>query len=77
PKLWKYLAETMARIQDNQPTLRRPFENSVYPAFSSNLGPSTVTFEHCDSHNLAHGVCPVTSSGKFNHKTGGQETATT
>jgi hypothetical protein len=61
----------MARIQDNQPTLRPPFENSVYPAFSSNLGPSTVTFEHCDSHNLAHGVCPVTSFGKFNHKTGG------
>lgn len=65
------MAHTMAGIQENQPTLRRPFENSVYPAFSANLGPNTVTFQHCDGHNLAHGVCPITSFGKFNHKIGG------
>ncbi|KAJ7865905.1 hypothetical protein B0H14DRAFT_3133297 [Mycena olivaceomarginata] len=71
PKLWQYMAHTMEGIQENQPTLRRPFENSVYPAFSANLGPNTVTFEHCDGHNFAHGVCPITSFGKFNHKIGG------
>ncbi|KAJ7853157.1 hypothetical protein B0H14DRAFT_3655328 [Mycena olivaceomarginata] len=71
PKLWQYMAHTMEGIQENQPTLRRPFENSVYPAFSANLGPNTVTFQHCDGHNLAHGVCPITSFGKFNHKIGG------
>ncbi|KAJ7824360.1 hypothetical protein B0H14DRAFT_2823857 [Mycena olivaceomarginata] len=54
PKLWQYMAHTMEGIQENQPTLRRPFENS-----------------HCDGHNLAHGVCPITSFGKFNHKIGG------
>ncbi|KAJ7786970.1 hypothetical protein B0H14DRAFT_2956160 [Mycena olivaceomarginata] len=59
PKLWQYMAYTMEGIQENQPTLP--------PA---NLGPNTVTFEHCDGHNLAHGVCPITSFGKFNHKIG-------
>ncbi|KAJ7936223.1 hypothetical protein B0H13DRAFT_1571678, partial [Mycena leptocephala] len=40
-------------------------------AVTFNLGPDTVTVEHRDSHNLAHGVCPITSAGNYNHKTGG------
>ncbi|KAJ7848371.1 hypothetical protein B0H14DRAFT_2768112 [Mycena olivaceomarginata] len=36
-----------------------------------NLGPETVTAEHCDSHNRAHGVCPVTAMGDFDYKKGG------
>ncbi|KAJ7884348.1 hypothetical protein B0H14DRAFT_2700671 [Mycena olivaceomarginata] len=31
----------------------------------------TVTAEHCDSHNRAHGVCPVTAMGDFDYKKGG------
>ncbi|KAJ7723181.1 hypothetical protein DFH07DRAFT_759648, partial [Mycena maculata] len=71
PKLSKYIAQTMLGIEDDQTGLRRPFKNSVYPGVTFNLGPDTVTAEHRDGHNLAHGVCPITSAGKFNHKTGG------
>ncbi|KAJ6622396.1 hypothetical protein B0H10DRAFT_903678 [Mycena sp. CBHHK59/15] len=71
PKLWNYMADTMQGIQQNQPGLCRPFNNSVYPAVTFNLGPDTVTAEHRDSHNLAHGGCPITSGGDYNHKNGG------
>ncbi|KAJ7935041.1 hypothetical protein B0H13DRAFT_2305195 [Mycena leptocephala] len=56
PKLSKYMAQTMHGIEANQSGLCRPFKNSVYPAVTFNLGPDTVTAEHRDSHNLAHGL---------------------
>ncbi|KAJ7824703.1 hypothetical protein B0H13DRAFT_2375336 [Mycena leptocephala] len=63
PKLWKYIKDTMQGIQEHQPGLCRPFKKSVYPAATFNMGPDTVTAEHCDVHNLPHSVCPVTSGG--------------
>ncbi|KAJ7812181.1 hypothetical protein B0H14DRAFT_2605979 [Mycena olivaceomarginata] len=62
---------TTRAIERNQPELRRPFKNSIYSGVTWNLGPETVTAEHCDSHNRAHGVCPVTAMGDFDYKKGG------
>ncbi|KAJ7906519.1 hypothetical protein B0H13DRAFT_1880496 [Mycena leptocephala] len=56
PKLSKYMAQTMHGIEAIQSGLCRPSKNSVYPAVTLNLGPDTVTAEHRDSHNLAHGL---------------------
>ncbi|KAJ7093686.1 hypothetical protein C8R44DRAFT_645748, partial [Mycena epipterygia] len=36
-----------------------------------NCGPDAFTFDHCDILNLAHGLCRITSGGKFKHKRGG------
>ncbi|KAJ7889342.1 hypothetical protein B0H14DRAFT_2692047 [Mycena olivaceomarginata] len=62
---------TTRAIERNQPELRRPFKNSIYSGVTWNLGPETVTAELCDSHNRAHGVCPVTAMGDFDYKKGG------
>ncbi|KAJ7791526.1 hypothetical protein B0H14DRAFT_2624906 [Mycena olivaceomarginata] len=65
PKVYEYYRTTVQGIETDQPELKRPFDNSVYPACTWNLGPATVTAEHRDSHNLAHGVCPITSFGSL------------
>jgi hypothetical protein len=72
PKVYDYYRSTVQGIESDQSELKCPFDNSVYLACTWNLGPVTVTAEHRDSHNLAHGVCPITSFGNFNHKRGGQ-----
>jgi hypothetical protein len=36
-----------------------------------NCGPATVTREHRDSNNLAHGICAIFSGGNFDHTKGG------
>ncbi|KAJ7858906.1 hypothetical protein B0H14DRAFT_3864229 [Mycena olivaceomarginata] len=71
PKLAKYNGETIGAIEDNQPELRRPYSNSMCSACTWNLGPNTITAEHCDGHNCAFGVCPVRAFGNYNHKKGG------
>jgi hypothetical protein len=71
PKVYGDYEVTTRAIERNQPELRRPFKNSIYSGVTWNLGPETVTAEHCDSHNRAHGVCPVTAMGDFDYKKGG------
>jgi hypothetical protein len=48
-----------------------PFPNSVFPTTTFNLGPDVVTAEHLDMLNNPHGMCGVTSSGRYDHKVGG------
>lgn len=44
---------------------------SVYPAFTFNLGPRTVTVEHYDSRNKANGWIAITAFGNYNADLGG------
>ncbi|KAJ7933153.1 hypothetical protein B0H13DRAFT_1475610, partial [Mycena leptocephala] len=53
------------------PDLVHLFTNSIFPSVTFNCGPDTFTFDHCDFLNLSHGLCGVTSGGKYNHKRGG------
>ncbi|KAJ7821626.1 hypothetical protein B0H14DRAFT_3875864 [Mycena olivaceomarginata] len=53
------------------PTLLHLFTNSVFPSVTFNCGPDAFTFDHCDFLNLSHGLCGITSGGKYNHKRGG------
>ncbi|KAJ6494092.1 hypothetical protein C8R47DRAFT_974995 [Mycena vitilis] len=71
PKLYQFYATTMAAIFDNQPELHQLFSNSVFPAATWNVGPNVITAEHVDELNLPHGICPITSAGKYDHKKGG------
>ncbi|KAJ6615424.1 hypothetical protein B0H10DRAFT_2041429 [Mycena sp. CBHHK59/15] len=70
-KLHQYYSTTMRAIFENHPELQQLFLNSVFPAATWNLGPGIVMAGHIDELNLPHGVCPVTSAGKYNYKKGG------
>ncbi|KAF7338969.1 hypothetical protein MVEN_01973100 [Mycena venus] len=70
PKLYKHYCTVLRALFEHQPELVHNFDNSVFPVMSFNCG-DAVTFEHCDFLNVAHGLCPVTSGGKFDHKKGG------
>ncbi|KAJ7677520.1 hypothetical protein B0H14DRAFT_2656021 [Mycena olivaceomarginata] len=41
PKVYEYYRTTVQGIETDQPELKRPFDNSVYPACTWNLGPAT------------------------------------
>ncbi|KAJ6620899.1 hypothetical protein B0H10DRAFT_2019933 [Mycena sp. CBHHK59/15] len=71
PRLYSYYCETMNDLREHHPGLVQNFTNSVFPAITFNIGPSAVSFEHCDGGNLPHGWCGLTSSGEFDHQKGG------
>ncbi|KAJ7260064.1 hypothetical protein C8J57DRAFT_1072571, partial [Mycena rebaudengoi] len=71
PKLFRYYVDTMNALFENHPHLTRNFHNSVFPAATFNCGPSAVTDEHADFLNLIHGLCGVSSTGRFDHTRGG------
>ncbi|KAF8169711.1 hypothetical protein K438DRAFT_226142 [Mycena galopus ATCC 62051] len=71
PKLYQDYKATMEGLLQKHPDLQLPFSNSVFPTATFNLGPQVVTPEHLDVLNNPHGVCGVTSGGKYNHKLGG------
>ncbi len=50
---------------------QRPFQNSVFPATTFNLGPKVETVEHYDSKNKAEGWIAVTALGDFDPIEGG------
>ncbi|KAJ6554111.1 hypothetical protein B0H10DRAFT_2123671 [Mycena sp. CBHHK59/15] len=55
PRLYLYYCETMNDLREHHPGLVQNFANSVFPAITFNIGPSAVSFEHCDGGNLPHG----------------------
>ncbi|KAK6966758.1 hypothetical protein R3P38DRAFT_2672534 [Favolaschia claudopus] len=71
PKLYEYYFNTLRGLYHRQPELEQLFPNSIFPTASFNLGPDVVTPEHLDMLNLPHGMCAITSGGKFDHKRGG------
>ncbi|KAJ7023219.1 hypothetical protein C8F04DRAFT_970386, partial [Mycena alexandri] len=70
PKLYRYYCQILRALFEHHPDLIHTFDNSVFPAATFNCG-DAVAFDHCDFLNLVHGLCPVTSAGKFDHKLGG------
>ncbi|KAJ3501444.1 hypothetical protein NLJ89_g9335 [Agrocybe chaxingu] len=71
PSLHKHYYEELSKLQDHDPSLRRPFDSSAFMATTYNLGPQTVCFRHLDSGNLAFGWCAVTALGSFDSTKGG------
>jgi hypothetical protein len=71
PRLYTYYKENMNKILEHHPNLQMPFQNSVFPAATFNLGPETVCFKHRDWANLPFGWCAITAIGDFNPATSG------
>ncbi|KAJ6529579.1 hypothetical protein B0H10DRAFT_1670830, partial [Mycena sp. CBHHK59/15] len=71
PKPYAYYHDTLSGVFENQPDLAHLFANSIFPATTWNLGPDVVTVEHEGGLNVWHGMCGVTSAGKYNHQRGG------
>ncbi|KAF8214692.1 hypothetical protein K438DRAFT_1801958 [Mycena galopus ATCC 62051] len=71
PKLYQHQRSTMQGILRDQPELRMPFDNSIFPTVTFNLGPDVVTLEHLDFLNNSYGTCGVTLNGSFDHMRGG------
>ncbi|KAF8214426.1 hypothetical protein K438DRAFT_1562812 [Mycena galopus ATCC 62051] len=71
PKLYRYHTTTMKGLCKRHPELERPFQNSVYPTVTLNLGPDVVTPKHLDMLNNPFSMCAVTAAGNFDHTLGG------
>lgn len=71
PRLFDFYKTSMDQLFAHNPSLRRNFKDSVWPAATFNFGPWTVTFPHTDPGNLLWGWCQITSLGPFNYKRGG------
>lgn len=71
PKVHRLYEDSLHSLYNHDPSLHRPFKNSVYPAASFNLGPETTSLVHIDSGNFTVGMCALTSFGSFDPKLGG------
>ncbi|KAF9524445.1 hypothetical protein CPB83DRAFT_773766, partial [Crepidotus variabilis] len=72
PKLYVQYRTLLLKLYDREPGLRPNFPNiSIYPAFTLNLGPNTVTLDHTDKGNVAYGWCAITALGEYNPDLGG------
>ena len=61
----------LQNLLNSDPTLKRPFNNSVFAAATFNLGGHVATKVHLDHMNVATGWCGVVALGDYNPKTGG------
>jgi hypothetical protein len=71
PALHAHYENTLQRLETANPELKRPFQGSVFPAVTYNLGPHTVTVPHFDFANLPFGWCGITAFGNYDHTKGG------
>jgi hypothetical protein len=71
PKIYGYYSKNLRRLFKHHTYLSHNFENSVFPACTFNMGPSTVALRHADTGNSAAGGCPVQAGGTYDHKLGG------
>ncbi|KII83050.1 hypothetical protein PLICRDRAFT_68732, partial [Plicaturopsis crispa FD-325 SS-3] len=71
PKIFADYREKLGVLLQHDPSLKFNYPNSIFPATTFNLGPETVSLDHLDSGNVAAGMCPIFSAGRFNYKTGG------
>lgn len=69
--MYKEYKDTMKKLYENDPENLHQLFESVFPAFTFNLGPRTVTVEHYDSRNKPNGWIAVTSLGNYNPDKGG------
>ncbi|KAI0038096.1 hypothetical protein FA95DRAFT_1585512 [Auriscalpium vulgare] len=71
PHLYRHLDEVLVDICKDDPSLRKPFDKSIFPAATWNFGPRAATIPHRDSRNVPYGWCAVTALGNFDYKRGG------
>ncbi|EMD32099.1 hypothetical protein CERSUDRAFT_119080 [Gelatoporia subvermispora B] len=71
PKLYMRYAICVESVEEHDPSLRRPFRNSPFPAASFNFGPSATRLQHADENNLADSISAVYAGGHFDYRKGG------
>ncbi|PPR00627.1 hypothetical protein CVT26_012211 [Gymnopilus dilepis] len=71
PNLHQYYVEKLGALQRHDPSLKRPFRNSVFSSTTYNLGPQTVCEPHVDFANIPFGFCAITALGRFDPSKGG------
>jgi hypothetical protein len=71
PDLRRFQIETLAAVQQDDPSIEYPYEGHPFAGFTFNIGPSVVTTPHKDLKNLSWGWCAITSLGNYNPKNGG------
>ncbi|KAF8054678.1 hypothetical protein FPV67DRAFT_1439646, partial [Lyophyllum atratum] len=71
PKVYKDYATNLEQLWLHKPGLRANFSNSIFPATTFNLGPTTVTLDHTDPGNVAYGMCALTAGGNYDPTKGG------
>lgn len=70
PRLYRYFSDTLEEIIRVNGKLCPNWDNSAFAACTFNCGPQTAAFDHKDAGNLSHGLCALTSLGKFNYHHG-------
>lgn len=60
----------MKVLCERQPELRRPFDNSIFPACTVNFGPNAITVPHLDFSNDPTLMCLIQNVGTFDPKLG-------
>lgn len=71
PRLHARYAKNLAALQRDDRSLKFPFDSSVFPSATYNLGPRTVTYPHLDYFNTAFGWCAITALGTYDYTRGG------
>lgn len=71
PKGFARAEEIVTSLHQHDPSLRRPFAQSIYPTATMNFGPQTVCTIHADHLNDPLVFCPVTGLGNYDYKKGG------
>ncbi|TFK60591.1 hypothetical protein BDN72DRAFT_779221 [Pluteus cervinus] len=71
PKLYAHFCHRLLWVYEHDNNLQRNFAESIFPAASFNLGPSTVSLEHTDAGNVGYGLCALVALGEFDYRAGG------
>jgi len=64
-------AANITALRHHHKSLKFPFDSSVFPSATYNLGPRTVTHPHLNFFNAAFGWCAITALGSFDYRKGG------
>ena len=71
PKLYDEYHCLLSALFDHDATLIHNFDKSIFTASTFNLGPNTITLDHTDAANVAHGLCAITALGNYDYTLGG------
>jgi hypothetical protein len=66
-----FVSDILSRLLAHYPWLKMPFDGSLFPAFSINFGPWSISVDHRDSQNAPGVPCSITALGDFDPTRGG------
>ncbi|KAG6853118.1 hypothetical protein C0991_006763, partial [Blastosporella zonata] len=66
----EYYTDCLGALFARNRSIKRNYINSVFPAATYNLGPSTTCYVHTNDANLPFGICAITALGNYNPKLG-------